>query len=490
MIDVVIPTIGRPSLAVLLDSIRNSRGPQPRRIIVVDDRRDRRLPLELGTSGMPGVSEMTVLEGKSRGPAAARNTGYRASDATWIAFVDDDVVVGGDWLERLNDDLDELAADVAGSTGCVRVPLPAHRRPTDWERNVAGLESARWITADCAYRRAALAAVGGFDERFERAFREDADIALRLVASGRRILAGSRTVAHPVRPAPWDISIRLQRGNADDVLMDAIHGPHWRSIADAPAGALGSHVVTVAFAAIAAAGTVAWLGATGRFAWQRIAPGPRTGDELVKMIVTSVVLPFAAVFHRVRGCLKVRRLVRDNARAPQPIAGAVLFDRDGTLIVDVPYNADPALVVPMPGAVEALATLRRAGIPTAVVTNQSGVALGKVDVRAIAAIGAQMETLLGSLGPTFACTHAPDAACRCRKPAPGLIFDAARALGVRPQDCVVVGDIATDLDAAKAAGARAILVANERTRREEVDVARFVASDLRSAVRAILAGAV
>ena len=144
----------------------------------------------------------------------------------------------------------------------------------------------------------------------------------------------------------------------------------------------------------------------------------------------------------------------------------------------------------MPHARKALDRLRRAGVPTAVVTNQSGVALGKFDSSSVDAINARVETLLGPLGPVFVCMHAIEAGCNCRKPAPGLIEAAARALGMRTQDCVVVGDIASDLAAAKAAGARAVLVPNERTRSEEIDAAQFVASDLDRAVRAILAGSV
>ena len=490
MIDIVVPTIGRPSLAALLASIECSRGPRPARIILVDDRADRTQALPLGTLAAQTSVRLTVLEAVGHGPAAARNVGYRASSAGWIAFLDDDVVVDDDWLQRLADDVCDLPVDVAGSTGRVRVPLPADRRATDWERNVAALETAEWITADCAYRRGALAAVGGFDERFERAYREDADLGLRLVARGLRIVRGSRTVAHPVLPAPWDISIRLQRGNADDVLMDALHGRQWRTIARAPAGAFPTHVATVACAALAFGFAAVWATLTARFAWRRIAPGPRDSREIARMLATSLALPFAAVFARTRGRIGLEARLHDRNRAPKPVASAVLFDRDGTLIVDVPYNADPAAVEPMPGAATALQRLRRAGVPTAVVTNQSGVALGLFDERAVGAINARVETLLGPLGPVFVCTHAPDAGCGCRKPAPGLIEAAAAALGVRPQDCVVIGDIGSDIAAARAAGARGILVANDRTRQDEIDAAPFVAIDLDHAVRAILAGAI
>src|ERR687885_130646 len=104
---------------------------------------------------------------------------------------------GSEWCAALERDLSELPWDVAGSQGRVRVPLPRGRRPTDWERNVAGLERARWATADMAYRRSVLEELGGFDERFPRAYREDADLALRAIAAGYSLVRGTRTVDHP-----------------------------------------------------------------------------------------------------------------------------------------------------------------------------------------------------------------------------------------------------------------------------------------------------
>jgi histidinol-phosphate phosphatase family protein len=164
------------------------------------------------------------------------------------------------------------------------------------------------------------------------------------------------------------------------------------------------------------------------------------------------------------------------------------LDRDGTLIVDVPYNADPARVVPMPTARMALDRLRDAGIATAVVSNQSGVALGHLNVADVRAVNDHLESLLGPLGPILMCEHAPDAGCRCRKPAPGLIETAARALGVEPRDCVVIGDIGSDIEAARAAGARAILVATPITRPEEIAAAPLLAPNLDAAVSAVLGG--
>src|SRR5205085_1418873 len=102
--------------------------------------------------------------------------------------------------------------DVAGVQGRIGVPRPAGRKPTDWERGTIGLETAPWITADMAVRRTALASVGGFDERFPRAFREDSDLALRLRERGWALRRGMRRTCHPVRPAgPW-ASVRGQAG--------------------------------------------------------------------------------------------------------------------------------------------------------------------------------------------------------------------------------------------------------------------------------------
>jgi glycosyltransferase involved in cell wall biosynthesis len=302
--DLVIPTIGRPSLTALLQSLAQSHGPLPDRILLVDDRRDSSAQLPLDGVAPHIAERITVIAGKAAGPASARNAGWRVSTSQWIAFVDDDVLVHGDWLECLARDIDALREDDAGSQGRVRVPLPEHRRPTDWERNVAGLESSAWITADMVYRRRVLEELGGFDERFKRAYREDADFALRVFRAGYRIARGSRSIDHPVRPAdPW-ISVRLQAGNADDVLMAALHGKDWRERAHAPRGRWPYHLATVACFA-------GWAALTADFAWRRLKHGPRTPDEIRTVLLTSPVIPFAAAYHRLRAVLTLRRRLRE-----------------------------------------------------------------------------------------------------------------------------------------------------------------------------------
>jgi HAD superfamily hydrolase (TIGR01662 family) len=485
-VDIVVPTIGRATLRPLLDAVAG-RGS---RVVVVDDRADRFQRLDVP----PGVE---VLAGGARGPAAARNTGWRSSSAAWVAFVDDDVTVDARWHNDLRADLAAADLGVGGSQGQVSVPLPTHRRPTDFERDVAGLASAEWITADMAYRVAALAAVGGFDERFPRAYREDADLAARVRAAGWTLARGSRRVTHAVPASdPW-VSVRRQAGNADDALLRAVHGRHWRELTGVRKGRRGRHLAITAagLAAVALAGSrshrrlaalaaAGWLAGTAEFTWTRIAPGPATAAEVATMVATSCAIPPVATWHWLAGWARLPARLRRGGPAP----AAVLFDRDGTLVVDVPYNGDPDLVVPMPGARRALRRLRAAGIPTAVISNQSGIGRGLLAPAQVDAVNRRVEQLLGPLGPWLICPHQAEDGCQCRKPASGLVEAAAAALQVAPSQVAVIGDIGADIDAARAVGARGILVPTAATRPEEVARAPEVAADLDGAVRLLLGG--
>jgi HAD superfamily hydrolase (TIGR01662 family) len=488
---IVVPTIGRPSLDVLLDALAAAPGPRPAELILVDDRPTGE-PLRPDRPGLPPVR---VLRTGGGGPARARNLGWRSAGTAWIAFLDDDVVPDQDWYSRLEEDIADLAPDVAGSQGRVRVPLPGDRRPTDWERGTAGLATSSWITADLAYRRAALSAVGGFDERFPRAFREDSDLALRVMDTGARLVRGRRGITHPVRPTDRWTSLRVQAGNADDVLMRRLHGADWRRRADAPLGRRPQHTAVTA-AALAAAGltlarrpraaalaAAGWLAGTAEFAWARIAPGPRDRAEVATMLATSALIPPLATWHWLRGVVGHRNV--PSWRGPPDL---VLFDRDGTLVHDFPYNGDPDWVRPVDGARAALDRLRARGVRVGVVSNQSGVARGIITREQVDACMQRLAELLGPFDTVQVCPHGPDDGCTCRKPAPGMVKTACAELDVDPARCVVVGDIGADVEAAAAAGAVGILVPTPVTRKAEVDAALHVADDLPGAVDDVLAG--
>lgn len=161
---------------------------------------------------------------------------------------------------------------------------------------------------------------------------------------------------------------------------------------------------------------------------------------------------------------------------------AVLFDRDGTLVVDVPYNGDPDLVQPMPGAKDVLDGLRAAGIATGVISNQSGIARGLITPGDVARVNAKVEELLGPFDVWEICPHSEEDGCACRKPAPGMVHNACHKLGISASQAALIGDIGADVGAAEAAGATGVLVPTPVTRAEEVAGARLVAADLASAV--------
>jgi HAD superfamily hydrolase (TIGR01662 family) len=198
------------------------------------------------------------------------------------------------------------------------------------------------------------------------------------------------------------------------------------------------------------------------------------------MVASSVAIPPAATYWWVAGLIRHR-----NPRPWQPLPELVLFDRDGTLVHDVPYNGDPGLVRTVDGADEALGALRAAGIKTGVVTNQSGVGDGRITADQAESVNARVEAMLGPFDVWMTCMHGRDEGCGCRKPRPGMVRDACRILGVPPERCVVVGDTAADLAAAGAAGASGVLVPNAATRSVEVAQAQRVSRDLRTAVTAL-----
>ena len=491
---IVVPTVGRDTLLTLLERLAQQSTPVTAPVLLVDDRReDHPMAAPAWFDDLP--FPVTVLRSGGRGPAAARNLGWRHARTPWVSFVDDDVLPGTDWYAALLEDLRRADPDVVGSQGRLRVPLPEDRRPTDWERSTAGLEGALWITADLSYRRGTLAAVGGFDERFPRAYREDVDLGLRATEAGGRIEWGERAVLHPVRPADDWVSVRRQVGNVDDALMRRLHGRDWRPRTHAARGRLPSHVAAVATGVaalaaglagrrrVAAVAALGWTALTAEFLAARVLPGPRDGREVARMAATSVAIPFAAVAYAVRGRLQ--------HRGAEPWRGApdlVLLDRDGTIVHDVPYNADPDAVRPVEGARESLDRLRCNGIHVGVVTNQSGVGRGLVSEHDLDSVNARVQELLGPFDVWAQCLHAPEERCDCRKPEPGLVLEACARLGVDPGRTVVVGDIGSDVAAADAAGAVGVLVPNGATRREEVEHAPLVAPDLASAVDALLGG--
>lgn len=178
-----------------------------------------------------------------------------------------------------------------------------------------------------------------------------------------------------------------------------------------------------------------------------------------------------------RAAAFMKRLAR---RVRGRSADAILFDRAGALLVSFPESGDPREVALREGAAEAVSRARAAGVAVGVVTS-------KADDRDLSPetaerVNSRIDDLVGQADLWVECPHLPDEDCLCRKPAPGLIYLAVAALGTRPERCVLVGDQGADVQAAEAAGARAILVPSSRTTEGDLDAAPAVASSLDEAV--------
>ncbi|WP_088893651.1 D-glycero-alpha-D-manno-heptose-1,7-bisphosphate 7-phosphatase [Leptolyngbya ohadii] len=184
-----------------------------------------------------------------------------------------------------------------------------------------------------------------------------------------------------------------------------------------------------------------------------------------------------------------------------PSAKAVFLDKDGTLIKDVPYNVDPNLIRWSDGAIEALHQLHIAGYKLFVITNQSGVARGYFEEKALAIVEQHLTQELARFGIPLAgfyyCPHHPQGTiapyamnCFCRKPEPGLILRAAADHQIDLSQSWFIGDILNDVAAGRSAGCRTILMDNGNETEWELSPARLphhLASDLQTAARVILA---
>lgn len=188
-------------------------------------------------------------------------------------------------------------------------------------------------------------------------------------------------------------------------------------------------------------------------------------------------------------------------RALRPTRPAVFIDMNGTLVHDVPYDVDPALLEFTPHAMEGLALLDDAGYAVVVVTNQPGLALGRFSrhqfARLEAALTARIRVESGvALTALFCCPHAPRGdgrpACLCRKPAPGMLNQAILKHGLDPERSWMVGDILDDMEAGRLAGCRTVLldVGNETEwKRSPMRCPDATCADLLQAARVIVGAA-
>jgi D-glycero-D-manno-heptose 1,7-bisphosphate phosphatase len=176
--------------------------------------------------------------------------------------------------------------------------------------------------------------------------------------------------------------------------------------------------------------------------------------------------------------------------------GLVILDRDGVINRDsAEFVKTPAEWVPIPGSIEAIASLEKAGYTVTIASNQSGLGRGLFDRRALRAMHRKLRRLVSAAGGQVdrivVCPHGPDNGCGCRKPKPGLLYRLGRHYGADLANTPVIGDSLRDLEAAASVGARPILVRTGNGRKTERALHdRFAAievyDDLAAATKALV----
>lgn len=322
-VSVVVPTHRRPHLLLccLMALLKQDFEPSAYEIIVVDNAAcatTRQLVERLAHALQAGVSPVVrpviryIAMTETRGPAAARNAGWQTALGDIIAFTDDDCIPSATWLRS---GVAAFVDDVAGVSGQVIVPIPPV--PTDYEHNFAHLERSEFVTANCFYRREVLCQAGGFDERFTLPWREDSDLFFTLLKHGNRLVYTPKAVVtHPIRRAPWGVSLHQQRKSMFNALLYKKHPDLYRQRLT-PVTPWHYYMIVLTLLTtgggvvskrpqMATISALLWLLLTGRFCMQRLEHTSHALPHVVEMLITSILIPPMSVFWRIVGALKYR----------------------------------------------------------------------------------------------------------------------------------------------------------------------------------------
>jgi GT2 family glycosyltransferase len=250
------------------------------------------------------------------GPAAARNLGWRTAAGAIIAFTDDDCIPASNWLTQIMQYFYNPLCHVI--YGRVKVPT-GHQRLTDFERQTTRLETPAFVTANVACRRSVLEQVGGFDEQYKVAWREDSDLEFALLSNGETpYYAPDCLVYHPVRTASWGISIKEQQKSLYNALLRKKYPLFYKLyIKESPPGyyylsvagifcalacfALGRFTTAVTCLGIALLGII-------YFIYKRLSQNSLSLRHITEMVLTSLCIPFLSVYWNWYGNYKFRKI--------------------------------------------------------------------------------------------------------------------------------------------------------------------------------------
>ncbi len=315
-ISVVIPSWQRPQLLQnCLQALgRQTLMPSEYEVVVVSDGPDEitEKALEQWLQSDPEHHRFTPMPQK-KGPAAARNYGWQRAKAPLVAFTDDDTLPDANWLQAYLDGWD--GSELAAFTGKVIVPLTA--LPSDFARNTAGLETADFVTANCACTAKALQMVGGFDERFAMAWREDSDLHFKLLQQHVPLIKKSAAiVVHPVRAARWGVSIKEQKKTLYNALLYKKFPALYRQYDNSRPPLLYYVIVFSLLLCVISylevwkiacvTGLLIWLMSTLWFTYKRLKNNSHSFRHVTEMLYTSALIPWLSLYWHFYGLIKYK----------------------------------------------------------------------------------------------------------------------------------------------------------------------------------------
>ena len=227
-----------------------------------------------------------------------------------VAFTDDDTIPDPGWLKM---GLQSISPDVHAISGRIVMPIP--EVPSDYERDASHLEDAEFAAANCMVRLTVLHSIGGFDERFTMAWREDSDLHFALLKGGYTLVrAASAIVVHPLRPGRFAIAIGMQRKIMFDTLLYKKYpelyrrrirrGPPWFDMTVSVLLVITvSALITGRWSAAGAAGAV-WGILTLYFCAKRLNGTRHDPLHIAETLITSVAIPPLSIFWRIVGSLR------------------------------------------------------------------------------------------------------------------------------------------------------------------------------------------
>ena len=320
-VSVIIPTFKRQALLIkCLSNLAQQDFPKEKyEIIVVTDGPDINTKTDVAFFSRQHLFlniECCSLDEK-RGPAASRNKGVQHAKGELIVFTDDDCLPQQDWVKAFWSAYESVGKQDTAFTG--QTIVPHSKTPTDYEKNIANLQTAEFITANCAITKNAFTKVDGFDEAFPIAWREDSDMHFKLIEASVPVTqVKNAIVVHPVRKANWGVSLKEQKKSAFNALLYKKHAylykqrinkkPLWNYYAMVVLFCIGVISIINAFYTAAIIVFAIWLALLTEFILRRLKAASKNLLHVIEMIATSAVIPFLSVFWTLYGSFKYKIL--------------------------------------------------------------------------------------------------------------------------------------------------------------------------------------